>query len=135
MDKNLQLQDDYPYRICGPDSAGDYGAVDAPDINAQELLRLIEDLVIAWVDSGEDAREASSERIRARKALECSMLGHIEALERQLAELRIANASYENRIASMGESLVEAGKDAARYQLLQSKTRGVYGKISDRRRH
>lgn len=38
----------------------------------------------------------------------------IAELEAQLAELRIANASYDNRIKYMGESLAEASKDAGR---------------------
>ena len=49
---------------------------------------------------------------------------HIEALERQLTELRIANASYENRIVSMSESLADAGRDTARYHHLRDYNSG-----------
>ena len=48
------------------------------------------------------------------------MIAHIEQLDAQLAELRIANASYESRIKSMGESLEEASKDEERLNWIET---------------
>lgn len=83
----------YPGNPCLPCGA-ESTSLSSPAV-AAGLLRMVDDLVCAWVDDGDDAGEASSARIKARKELESAMCGRIESLERQLAEAIQDAARYQ----------------------------------------